>query len=85
MILFLLSFLTGFVTTYLVMRKKHFKVLKWPKRCVSIREYPLNSLQKMEEMSNSESSDYPQAWESSMKIPEHSTAANFAAAVFSCY
>lgn len=41
------------------MRKKHFKVLKWPKCCVSIGEYPLNSLQKMEEMSNSESSDLP--------------------------
>lgn len=69
--------------TYLLIRKKHFKVLKWPKCCFSIREYPL----KMEEMSNSESSNYPQAWESSMRIPEHSIAANFATGkkVFSCY
>jgi len=77
MILFLLSFLPGFITTYLVMRKKHFKVLQC---CLSIREYPLNSSQKMEqETSNSQSSNYPQTWESSMQIPEHSRAANFAA------
>lgn len=49
MILFFLLFFVGFVTTSPVMKNKHFKVLKWSKCCHSSREYPLNSLQKVEE------------------------------------
>lgn len=47
---FFLPFFIGFVTTSPVMKKNISKFSSGPKCCHSSREYPLNSLQKVEEM-----------------------------------